>query len=458
MFKSEMINIVLENTEPLKYPRGNRLPLYVWSVIGADMGDDAEAEEIIRQLNDRGIAAISSWDYGRKEQSLAEGLRIAAIQKKLGLRVNVNANALLYSFCNGDPRTAHITDDGEPFFDTSFAESVKMGCPFALKFRYPEIKERVEYFAREYRKNGIDVDFVFADWEIDGAIEWNGAWESSKKCRRCRENIPDIDDFTSFQRAIREIRSEMQRETYAEVVKSYFPNVLVGNYAVYPHDGYRYWYDYFETFVEGAPYRADQRAKYRQWFHEFPLTGYTVAMPVVYTWYPIYTWYDFRNPDYRWFYNMLLVASNAGEHTPEDIPIVTFVHWHTTAPPPNPDPAVRQFSERNYQELLWHMLLRGHDTFFLWCTRDEVAKEVRLVHEVYAASLEFREFLENGEPVTFQVPRTEGPVVSALRLGDRLLVRRTDFTDYPDPVPLKVGDRIVNIPRVEGRCQILTIE
>ena len=458
MSRSEMIDVVLSSTEPLLHPRGDRLPLYVWPAMGVGTDDEAEAEEIVGQLDDRGIAVVSSWNHKRKEESLAEGLRIGGIQKRLGLRVNVNANALLHHFCNGDPRTAHVTDAGDPFFDMSFSESVKIGCPFALEFRYAEIRERVASFARAYQEEGIEVDFIFADWEIDGPIEWNDAWAHARRCVRCRENIPDIEDFAAFQRAYREIRSAMQRETYAEVMKSHFPDVLVGNYAVYPHGGYRYWYDYFEVFSEGTPYRADGRAKYRPWAHEFPLTGYTVAMPVVYTWYPTFDWYDFEDPDYRWFYNMLLVASNAGEHTPSEIPLITFVHWHTTAPPPEPDPEVRQFSKRNYRELLWHMLLRGHDTFFLWCMRDESAEEVRLLHEVYAASLAFREFLDSGEPVAFDVPKSEGAVVSGLRLGDRLLVRRTDFTDLADPVSLRVGGRIVRVPRVEGECQILTIE
>ena len=66
------------------------------------------------------------------------------------------------------------------------------------------------------------------------------------------------------------------------------PNALVGNYAVYPHDGRRYWWDYFEHYVEGQPVRMDQKARYRHWANEFAGTGYTFAMPVVYPW--SWTW------------------------------------------------------------------------------------------------------------------------------------------------------------------------
>ena len=324
---------VLENTRPLTFPRGRRLPLYVLPITGSLRGlGDRQAEEVIRDLDRRGIGYTVDWSYGDRQKTLAEGLRIGAIQQRLGLRVAVNANACLHSFFNGDEGTLHVADDGRPFADSSFGGQ-KMGCPFALEHRYPVIQEQVEFFLRSYLENGVAVDFVFADWEIDGPIEWNDAWANSKKCRRCREKLPAIDDFRKFQSELRRIRSEMQRVVFGRNVTAYFPRSLVGNYAVYPHDGYRYWYDYFEHNAEGVPYKADQKARYREWAHEFDGTGYTFAMPVVYTWYRTFDWYDFDVLDYRWFYNMLRVGSNAGRHTPVETPIITFVHWTTTAPP-----------------------------------------------------------------------------------------------------------------------------
>jgi hypothetical protein len=201
----------------------------------------------------------------------------------------------------------------------------------------------------------------------------------------------------------------------------------------------------------------DGRAPYRPWADEFAACGYTFAMPVVYTWYRIWSWYDWPQGDYRWFYALLLEASSVGQATPAGTPIITFVHHTTTSPPKQPDPAVKQFSSDAYKELLWHMLLRGHDTFFLWCPDDEIAQEVRPLHEVWAAALEFGEFLDKGAPVAFDVPTKPGPVVSALRLGDRLLVRRTDFTDAREPIALGVGGKTVAIPRVERRCQLLRL-
>lgn len=457
---SARMQTVLDATKPLEFDRGSRLPLYLWPAINSGKLDDQSAELLVRELDRRGIGLISTWSPRRREEMLESSLSIARVQTRLGLRVNVNANACTYHFFNGDERTAHVSAAGEPFWDDSFnvrSRNHKMGCPFALDFRKDPMREQVEYFARAYEDAGLKIGFVFADWEIDGPIEFNRAHDASKKCVRCRKHITKIDDFSEFQKALRTIRSQLQRYAYAEPITSRFPDALVGNYAVYPHNGYRYWYDYFEYYVEGQSCLVDQRAKYRVWYDDFPGTGYTFAMPVVYTWYPTYNWYDFEDSDYRWFYNMLLVASNAGEHTPADTPIISFVHWHTTAPPENPDPDVKQFSETAYQELLWHMLLRGTDTFFLWCPVKEDAVECRLVHEVYAAAQQYGEFLEKGMPISFEVPKKPGLVISGLHMGKQVLVRRTDFGDNDAPVKIVWGDEVLTVKPTPGKCQILRL-
>jgi hypothetical protein len=453
----QWVDVVLANTKPLACPRGQRLPLYLWPLHGLGTTDPAEAERLLKTLDERVLPVIASWNAApaRREQSLREALWLGRLQQKLGLLIPVSAVSCMGPFCNGDEQTAHIDDNGKPFFDFSFEPKRPMGCPFALGFRHAAMREQIEFFLDAYQHEGLDIDFVFADWEVDGPIEWNDAWAHSQRCRRCREHIPDIADFEAFQKALREIRGQMQRECFAEPVRKRFPKALVGNYAVYPDDGWRYWYDYFEQLPPGTPFKADQRAKYRPWFPEFPLTGYTVSMPVVYTWYATPTWYGFPDSDYRWFYNLLRVASTAGEHKAAGVPSIPFVHWHTTAPPKEPDPAVVQLSAAKYQELLWHLLLRGHDTLFLWCPREETAEETRLLHEVWAASLEYREFLEQGKPLIFDVPPQQGPVISAVRLGDRLLVRRTDFDGKNEPVPLSIGGQTITVPRADARCQVM---
>jgi hypothetical protein len=110
-----------------------------------------------------------------------------------------------------------------------------------------------------------------------------------------------------------------------------------------------------------------------------------------------------------------------------------------------------------YREFLWHTLLRGHATFFLWCAAAEAKEEIEPVHAVYAACGEYRDFMEHGRPVIFTLPAEAGPVISGLRLDDRLLIRRTDFADEPRPVTVNIQGLEVRIPRAEGCCQVLEV-
>ena len=453
---NQLIREIIKTTRPLEQPRGERLPLYLWPVRDLGTTDEAEFAMLARELEARGIAIITSW-RGEDRPQLEQALRIGKIQQQLGLPIAIDATSCTYAFCNGDTLTAHRDAQGNPFFDNSFGKGHDMGCPFALDFRLGEMRRRIEEPVKAYREAGLEIKFIFADWEIDGPIEWNDAWAHSKRCTRCRQHIPAIDDFRVFQAALRRKRSQLQKEMLAQPVLDHFPDALVGNYGVYPDDGFRYWYDYFEKFVEGAPHKIEGRARYRRWFPEFPLTGYTFAMPVVYTWDYIFNWYDFVPADYRWFYNMLLVGSNAGRATPGEIPIIPFVHWHAIELETAAQTRVEQFSETKYRELLWHLLLRGHDTFFMWSPQDQALKESQLVHQVYAASHPYRDFLSAGKPLEFAIPPNPGAVVSALKLGSRLLVRRTDFDADQRPVPLLVDGQTIPVPRRGGSCQIIEL-
>lgn len=453
-----LIDVVLQNTKQLNYSRENRLPLYVWTMMDVCQGlDDSLTLFVLNELKNRGIAMISSWHPEQKQKTLRQGLRIAQKQQSLNLDVNINANACLNSFFNGDSSTFHIDQKGHTFYDDSFSKNIKMGCPFALKHRYPAISEQLDFFLQAYKENNITIDFIFADWEIDGPLEWNDAWENSKKCVRCCENIQDIHNFEKFQNELRLIRCDMQKQAFVQTVKKYFPQARIGNYGVYPHDGYRYWFDYYERQDDNLPGKIEQKAKYRIWFHEFDKTGYNCAMPVVYSWYPIFFWYDFENTDYRWFYNMLLVATNAAQNSSNNTPIISFVHKSITAPPPVPDKTVAALSEEMYEELLWHMLFRGVDVFFLWCLDDELADEIKPLHKVYSEALQYKEFF-NGEPICYDVPDKQGTVISGLLLGEQVLVRRTDFEKSEKILQFPVGTKILHIPYQKASNQLLILQ
>ncbi len=90
--------------------------------------------------------------------------------------------------------------------------------------------------------------------------------------------------------------------------------------------------------------------------------------------------------------------------------------------------------------------------------RADWPKECKLLHEVYAASLEYAVWLERDIPIAYGVPEQPGPVTSGLRLGDRLLMRRTDFgCADPAPVTIDVDGTYVEVAVRERACQVLPL-
>ena len=81
------IQLVLDQTAPLRHSRGGRLPLYLWPAIGPGKLDDARAEELVRLLDGRGVGLIVNWNQGPMEATLAEALPVARAQNKAAYRL-----------------------------------------------------------------------------------------------------------------------------------------------------------------------------------------------------------------------------------------------------------------------------------------------------------------------------------------------------------------------------------
>lgn len=257
------IRVLLDTLPPLPREVGNRELLYQYSVGDLSGLSEKDATRVIEELAKRGVGVITFWTTG--ESRIEEGIRIARIQERLGLSVVADATGLLYGFYDGTPATAHIDEHGNAFFDSSFAGRA-MGCPFTLPDRVPVIRSRVEAYVTAYHQAGVALDMVTADWEIDGPHEWNQAWANARRCVRCREHIPNIGDFRAFQATLRSLRSCLIRTSYTRPILQRYPDALVTNYATYPNNGRRYWYDYFESPQPALPHRRDQQAIYRPWY------------------------------------------------------------------------------------------------------------------------------------------------------------------------------------------------
>ena len=199
----------------------------------------------------------------------------------------------------------------------------------------------------------------------------------------------------------------------------------------------------------GAIYQKKHHALHRKWFDEFKYSGYTMAMPVIYTWYRFFSDYNFDEKEYRWFYPLMKEITSAGKTTPAHIPLITFVHWQIVLKPEKLSADFTPLSRGKYKELLWHLLLRGHDAFCLWSPLNEMADEIKVVQEVFVESLKYNDFILKGKPVFWDVPEETDTVISGIRLNDKLLVVRTDFKN-PEEVKVEINKKLITIPGTSG--------
>lgn len=449
----EIIRGIIEQVSPLQHPLGDTLqPIRGSRLTGWLPEDDDEAREVLLALNERGVSLFANWRVGN-DDARAFALRLGRLQQELGLAVSVHATSAMTGFFNGDESTFHIAEDGS-IYSWQLHGARKMGCAFRLDERAEAIRGQWQDLVNAYSEVGLTLDWVSMDWYSDGPVEWNESWEASKRCVVCRESIPGIEHFGTFQQALRTLRGELQRECAVEVVQAQFPDVLIGNWAVAPHDGWRYWFDFYETIPEGVQIRTEQLAEYRPWADEFSHTGYTYANPTCYPWDDMYAWYPEFDTDFRWFYMLMKAGTNAARNMPAGLPMITWVKWRPTPVRGEKEPAPAMSLEV-YREFLAHQLLRGGDGFMMWCRAEEAVDEVAAIAPVLDEALRWREFLEEGEPVLFEVPRRPTKVVSALRLGDRLLVRRTDFEERPFPVTRVIDGMRVTIPHRPGEFFVM---
>ena len=167
---SENIEVVLENTKPLEYDRGGRLPLYLWPLIDPGELTPTQAEALVADLDARGVALVAKWTKDNQKQSLELAMTIGRAQKKLGAGVHINAIDLLYSFFNGDESTAHIDADSNTFWDDGFGRKKDMGCPFAIDFRKDEIRERVEFYLLSFVQCSQVIDHCSSTFSITNNV------------------------------------------------------------------------------------------------------------------------------------------------------------------------------------------------------------------------------------------------------------------------------------------------
>ena len=79
---NEFVQMALDSLPGLTYERSPRLPLYLGRTGTGQLSDEA-AENLLRELDKRGIGLACSWDQEINDEAISGCLTVARAQKKL---------------------------------------------------------------------------------------------------------------------------------------------------------------------------------------------------------------------------------------------------------------------------------------------------------------------------------------------------------------------------------------
>jgi hypothetical protein len=293
--------------------------------------------------------------------------------------------------------------------------------------------------AQRFRDQGLSITGVWADWE-GLPHPWNGIYESQRDSADCRKHYPAgvLDRREAFIEYALELRCELLSQTIADPVHELFPDALVGNYNDCASSDRFPYVDY-----EGCRYPPNSLARLN------------TTMPIA---------YGLTRQLVRHFNDDWAVTQESADHVHFNIMLRSVSHANANKRPGMKSvPFVSRYLPEStgprfdfgitqplYREFIRHAILRGSDTFFvlnLGFVADETPSSVSPLQSFEAQEdvravldelLDYRPFLEGGEPVCFDVPAmySTGGVWSGLRLKDACLVRAAAMGKTSVSIPI----------------------
>ena len=396
---------VLERIPRLKHDRGSRWPLITWE----GFSNEPQEPKYYRQLLDRGLAQHIRLDLKMIDTALAIQRAGSPVIVMEGV-----SGAFPASLAGDPPAWAHQLDDGYK------PKEYVRPCP-SIHLGWAKFADNLRGSLRQFSEKGIRIDAVWTDWEND-PLYGPDRYEQAQHCKRCREILPRKALATSDRFMDYTARKfyELFGAYYAAPVLEFYPKCSITNWLAQP-----------STPEEPQPGWKGNRGR----IHMPPMV--TAWNPTAYgaaSW----VWKS-RNPDDKrdqqhvdqLYTNLLLrqvsLTGRLGERwAPEKESIPWITRW-VSEPPELEFPVM---SRERYREVLRHLWLRGVAGMQIFSPRmkgyeDMALPEVEDAVAAYDEMLAFREFLEDGEVLTYEIPREQddGVVWSGMRLADRAVLR-----------------------------------
>jgi len=306
-----------------------------------------------------------------------------------------------------------------------------------------------------YKRQGIEVDAVWLDYEGALLHEDYPAVRASSAASRLHPSLLESEHrYRAYRRAY--WLSRLSRYLAAPARQT-FPGASVTNWVV---------------MLSSATHPV---LSWTDWRHPpSPPTLFTHSNPIAYG---IDTYFhsawpeghavDRDNVDRFYTHLLLRQVSQDARNRARQRPDMGAVAWVARWVPDHPDTAAPMMSRAAYREALRHIWLRGADAMQVFNPAREgyeryAVQEVVDVQRVYDEMLEYREFLDKGEVMRFEVPDNRMPSIlwSGLRLDDRALVRVSNLGTEAGPVRLCFTEnhcRTLEVPARGGRTEVLSL-
>jgi hypothetical protein len=403
--KFSWYDAVLEKIPRLKHDRGSRWPLITWE----GFSTEPQEPKFYQHLLQRGLAQHIRLDPKMIDTALA-------IQRASSpVIVMEGAGGTFPASLAGEPSAwAHQFDAGyKPKEYTRPCPSIHVG--------WAKFADQLRGTLRQFKQKGVQIDAVWTDWEND-PLYGADRYEQALHCKRCREIVPRkalassqrFMDYTTRQ------FYELFGAYYAAPVLEFYPKCSVTNWLAQP-----------STPEEPQPGWSDNR-------------GHVQMPPLVTAWNPTAygaaSWiWESRSKDEKRdqehvdqvYANVLLrQVSLTGKLSRRWAPEKESIPWITRWVSEPPELEFPVMTRERYREVLRHLWLRGVAAMQVFSPRmkgyeDMALPEVEDAVAVYDELLAFRGFLEDGEVLTYEIPRShdDGVVWSGIRLGNRAVVR-----------------------------------
>lgn len=403
--KFSWYEIVLKKIPRLKHARGSRWPLITWE----NFSIEPQRPQFYRELLDRGLA-----DHIRLDPALIS----------TALAIQAAGSPVIVMEGNGGTYPADMAGKPEEWahqFDAGYKpQEAVHPCP-SIHVGWARFADKLRGILRQFKEKGVRVDAVWADWEND-PLYGSNRYEQALHCKRCRALISRraLSSAGLFMDYTTRTFYDLFGAYYAAPILEFYPKCSVTNWLAQP---------------------STPEQRQRDWTGDF---AHIQMPPLVTAWNPSaygaasWVWEgrskasqrDQEHVDQVYTAVLLrqvsLTAKLGARWAPEKESIPWIARW-VTEPPVLEYPLL---TRERYREALRHLWLRGVAGMQIFNPRTSgfenmAVKEIEDAVAIYDEMLAYREFLQEGKILNYDVPHPGADDVlwSGLRLGNRAVVR-----------------------------------